>query len=105
MILYNNDDVDNLLTDTHWVPSVHVDNTGAGGQGLHRLHRQPSARIETVQGTTWKTRRRWRSSPPGAEPDLPDIIKPDVTGPGVHIVAANSPSPDRMTPRGNCSSH
>ena len=27
MILYNNDNTDNLFTDRHWVPSVHVDFT------------------------------------------------------------------------------
>ena len=27
MIQYNANDVDNLFTDTHWVPSVHIDNT------------------------------------------------------------------------------
>ena len=27
MILYNNTDSDNLFTDTHWLPAVHVDNT------------------------------------------------------------------------------
>ena len=37
MIMYNNSDDDNLYTDTHCVPSVHVDHTdGLQGQELHR---------------------------------------------------------------------
>ena len=42
MILYNDDRHDNLFTDTHWVPSVHVDFTpGLGVKEYIADDRQP----------------------------------------------------------------
>jgi subtilisin family serine protease len=96
MVLYNNNDVDNLVTDTHAVPSVHVDQTE--GLALKRYianTRRPSARILTGYVT------RWQNAPTmaifssrGPNPVGTDIIKPDVTAPGVQIVAGHTPMPN-----------
>jgi subtilisin family serine protease len=93
MVLYNETDDDNLFTDPHSVPSVHIDLT----PGL-RLKQyiadtpNPVAKITTGDVT------RWRSAPGmtifssrGPNPVAPDIIKPDVTAPGLQILAGASP--------------
>jgi hypothetical protein len=51
MILYNNSDDDNLFTDTHWVPSVHIDNTpGLAIKAYIASNTSPTARI--IAGTS-----------------------------------------------------
>ena len=98
MVLYNQTDVDNLFSDNFFVPTVMIDNT-------------PGVEIKTWLATSgspirdgWRAarsdvrrsiRRRWRTSPP-ADRTRPaaDIIKPDMTAPGVQILAGNSPLGD-----------
>lgn len=97
MVLYNNSDVDNLFTDTHFVPSVHVDQTDglaikdyidAEGAGA-------TASITTGDVTTWESAPSMTIfSSRGPNPISPDIIKPDLTAPGLQILAGNSPFPD-----------
>jgi subtilisin family serine protease len=126
MILYNTNDVDNLFTDTHWVPSVHIDFTpGTKIKSYIASSRFPKAKIETRedhrgcdrfqyhnyerygQGQNWFNRTcgprisKWRDAPTmtifssrGPNPVAPDIIKPDITAPGLQILAGNSPFPD-----------
>ncbi len=98
MILYNNDDVDNLLTDTHWVPSVHVDNTpGLAIKRYIATSSNPTARITTGELKKWKnapTMAVFSSRGPVPVASAADIIKPDVTAPGVQIMAGWSPFPD-----------
>jgi len=96
MILYNNSDDDNLFTDNHWVPSVHIDNT----PGL-----AIKAYIDANPGKAWAMIKggrqgRWDSAPSmtifssrGPDPAAEDIIKPDITAPGLQILAGNSPTP------------
>ena len=46
MILYNTTDVDDLFTDNHWVPSVHVDNQpGLAIKAYVATASNPTARI------------------------------------------------------------
>ena len=96
MILYNNSDDDNLFTDSHWVPSVHIDNTpGLVVKAYIASDPNPTASIMTgIVG-------RWNNAPTmaifssrGPNPVAPDIIKPDITAPGVQILAGGSPFPD-----------
>ncbi|MBN2119394.1 MAG: S8 family serine peptidase [Anaerolineales bacterium] len=126
MILYNTNDVDNLFTDTHWVPSVHIDNTpGLKIKAYIASSRFPKAKIETREdhfgcdrfqfhnygisgrGADWFEREcgprtsKWPHAPTmtifssrGPNPVAPDIIKPDITAPGLQILAGNSPFPD-----------
>jgi len=126
MIMYNTNDVDNLFTDTHWVPSVHIDNTpGLKIKAYIANSSFPRAKIETRedhfgcdrfqyhnygsfgQGSDWFSREcgprtsKWPDAPTmtifssrGPNPVAPDIIKPDITAPGLQILAGNSPFPD-----------
>ncbi len=96
MILYENTDDNNLFSDTHWVPTVHIDNTpGLAIKNYIASNSNPTARI--VGGKVGK----WDVAPSmtlfssrGPNPVAPDIIKPDITAPGLQILAANSPTPD-----------
>jgi subtilisin family serine protease len=96
MILYENTDDNNLLTDSHWVPSIHVDNTpGLAIKAYIASSPNPRAEIEPWEKETWKNAPTMAYfSSRGADPVAEDIIKPDVTAPGVQIVAGNSPFPD-----------
>ena len=96
MVLYNNDDVDNLFTDNHFVPSVHLDQTeGLKVKAYIDAARRPTARIVAGQKSTWDSAPSMAVfSSRGPDPVAEDIIKPDVTAPGVQILAGNSPTPD-----------
>ncbi|MGH1493455.1 MAG: S8 family serine peptidase [Acidimicrobiales bacterium] len=96
MILYNNDDAGDLVTDTHFVPSVHMDFTpGSAIKQYIATNRNPRARITTgeVVNINYAASMAPFSSR-GPNPISADIIKPDVTAPGMQIVAGNSPFPD-----------
>ena len=96
MVMYNNSDVDNLFSDTHWVPSVHIDNTP--GLAIKAYIAGDPAPVATIhQGAlgTWLTAPSMTIfSSRGPNPVAMDIIKPDVTAPGIQILAGNSPTPD-----------
>jgi len=118
MILYNANDVDNLFTDTHWVPSVHIDYTpGLKIKAYISSASNAKAKIETRDGdcdisqanrngnhhdddcepntSTWKNAPTMTIfSSRGPNPIAADIIKPDITAPGLQILAGNSPFPD-----------
>ncbi len=102
MIQYNADNVDNLFTDTHWVPSVHVDNKpGLAIKRYISRASHPRARIDTKTSSGSPKRTKWNPAPSmtifssrGPNAVAPDVIKPDVTAPGLQILAGNSPYPD-----------
>jgi len=97
MVMYNNSDDDNLFTDTHWVPSVHIDNTpGLAIKGyIASEGASATASITTGDVTTWDSAPSITIfSSRGPNGVAPDIIKPDITGPGHQILAGNSPFPD-----------
>jgi len=96
MIMYNNSDVDNLATDTHWVPSLHIDNT-PGLAIKDYISSDPAATARINGGVVGE----WDPAPSmtifssrGPDPVAEDIIKPDVTAPGTQILAGNSPTPE-----------
>ena len=97
MILYNNDNTDNLFTDRHWVPSVHVDFTpGVKVKEFIANTNKPTAKITD---TAKKTHIKYDPSMTifssrGPNPSASDIIKPDITAPGLQILAGNSPFGD-----------
>ncbi len=95
MVLYNNSDDDNLFTDTHWVPSVHVDLTeGLKVKDYIASSSNPMAEIETGETSKWKHAPTMAIfSSRGADPVAEDLIKPDITAPGVQILAGASPFP------------
>lgn len=105
MILYENTDDNNLFTDSHWVPSVHIDNTpglevkayidSAGADATATIR-------DTGETATWDSAPSMANfSSRGENPVSPDLIKPDVTAPGFQILAGYSPFPDAAsTPPG-----
>jgi antitoxin (DNA-binding transcriptional repressor) of toxin-antitoxin stability system len=82
MVLYNNDNVDNLFTDNFWVPTVHLDNTpGLAVKRYIARSGRPTARIVANQRSTWPSApsmavfsSRGPNTVPGANGE--DIIKP-----------------------------
>ena len=93
MILYNESDDDNLFTDPHSVPSVHIDLTpGLEVKEYIAETANPVARISTGDVSEWKSAPSMTIfSSRGPNPVAADIIKPDVTAPGLQILAGASP--------------
>ncbi len=96
MIMYNNDDVGDLYSDNHFVPSVHVDNT-PGLSVKAYIAGDPGAATAMITGEelgVWGPAPSMTSfSSRGPNPISPDIIKPDITAPGHMILAGNTPTP------------
>jgi subtilisin family serine protease len=107
MILYNDFDHQTLPSDNHFVPTVHVTHDDglaikeyiaslAPGQGQGKaLGVRAQAEINQGvavprEGGTFMA--YFSSRGPVGSPASGDIIKPDVTAPGVQILAANSPA-------------
>jgi hypothetical protein len=99
MIMYENSDRGNLFSDSHWLPSVHVDNTpGLAIKSYIAGTANATAQIVGGQLGQWA----WAPSMTdfssrGPNPVAPDIIKPDITAPGIQILAGWSPYPDPGT--------
>ncbi|MCB0083311.1 MAG: S8 family serine peptidase, partial [Caldilineaceae bacterium] len=95
MIMYENTDDNNLFTDTHWVPSVHIDQTpGLAIKAYIAADANPTAHINGQELSTWEPAPSMTIfSSRGPNPIAPDIIKPDITAPGLQILAGNSPTP------------
>ncbi|HEU4398500.1 MAG TPA: S8 family serine peptidase [Actinomycetota bacterium] len=100
MILYNATPLD-VMTDNHWLPTVHITQPESQ-QLLDFLTAHPGTTGSFPQGarTTWQGDRVtfFSSRGPGA-----DWIKPDVTAPGLQILAGNTPTPEApgLGPPGN----
>jgi subtilisin family serine protease len=99
MVLYNNDDDDNLFTDTHVLPSVHINNSDGVEIKAHIDEEQAlghdveaeirkTAKTITARGAPSVT----YFSSRGQNGPVPDIIKPDITAPGHQILAGDSPT-------------
>ncbi|MEA2093718.1 MAG: S8 family serine peptidase, partial [Pseudomonadota bacterium] len=95
-ILYNNSDVDNLFSDTHWTPTSHIDNTpGLVIKAYIASASSPTAGIIGEQVGEWSPAPSITIfSSRGPNPVSSDIIKPDITAPGFQILAGYSPTPD-----------
>jgi len=95
MVLYDLSDTVMLLSDNHWVPSVHLSNT----DGLKVKEYIASAGAAAKAGLTAGEKQSGQGSvmanfsSRGPNPAALDIIKPDITAPGVSILAGNSPTP------------
>jgi subtilisin family serine protease len=102
MVLYNTDDIQDLVTDTHWVPSVHVNFTDGSALKQYIADNGAEATVEITEGETERQRGNtmatFSSRGPVGSPASDDIIKPDVTAPGVNILAGNSPTPTLGAP-------
>ncbi|CAN5874865.1 hypothetical protein BH23ACT4_BH23ACT4_08040 [soil metagenome] len=94
MILYNENDAQSEVTDTHWVPSVHINNTdGLVIKDYIATTADPVAQINGGEATPWPGSVMADFSSRGPNRLSADIIKPDVTAPGVNILAGASPFP------------
>ncbi|MGH2792200.1 MAG: S8 family serine peptidase [Actinomycetota bacterium] len=91
MIMYNATNL-GLNTDNHFVPSVHVEGPepAAGMVGFLDGHEGVTAQFETGQPTEVRGDVMTSFSSRGP---LGDFIKPDVTAPGIQILAGNTPEP------------
>ncbi|MCK2220326.1 S8 family serine peptidase [Actinomadura sp. ATCC 31491] len=91
MILYNSYPFD-VFTDNHWLPTVHLDKPAADTL-LAFLSAHPDTTASYTQGqkATWQGDRMtyFSSRGPGG-----DFLKPDVTAPGLHILAGQTPTPE-----------
>ena len=103
MVLYNTTNVDDLFTDNAWVPTVTVDLTvGQAVRSYIKNHGTgATARIHnTGSMTTWPSAPSMNLFSSRGPNSWPDVIKPDITAPGFHILAGNSPFPDPEEPHG-----
>jgi len=94
MILYNPNDVQALVTDNHWVPSVHINFTDGSAIKAY-VAGTPGATAQIKGGVATAAQGSVMADfssrgPNGAEFSL---LKPDVTAPGVNILAGNTPTP------------
>lgn len=93
MILYNQNDGQSLSTDAHWLPSVHINNSDGVAIKSYIASAGVGAVAQIKGGTITYARAPDMAgfSSRGANEVARDIIKPDITGPGVEIMAAWSP--------------
>lgn len=99
MILYNTNDAMALVTDNHFVPSSHVNfTTGTAIKAYIASTRaaQGSLTAGTAQRAQGSVMADFSSR--GPNPVAADLIKPDVTAPGVNILAGNTPFPSAGAP-------
>lgn len=96
MILFNSFDAQEQVTDTHFVPSVHINNTdglaikayidSAGSAAVAQIN---GGALTPAQGSVMAA-----FSSRGPNLLSADIVKPDITAPGVNILAGNTPFPE-----------
>ena len=99
MVLYNVNDTQSQVTDNHWVPSVHLNNTdGLAVKDYIASNENAKARINGGKYTKTQHSVMAAFSSRGSNTVAEDIIKPDVTAPGVNILAGNTPTPDSGAP-------
>jgi subtilisin family serine protease len=91
MLMYNSAPAD-VFTDNHWLPAVQLEKPGADTL-LAFLAAHPGTTATFTQGTktTWQgdVMTYFSSRGPGG-----DFLKPDVTAPGLHIMAGQTPTPE-----------
>jgi hypothetical protein len=100
MVLYNPSDAQALVTDSHFIPATHINFTtgtaikayikAAGASATASL---TAGKATTAQGSVMAD-----FSSRGADPVAVDLVKPDVTAPGVNILAGNTPFPTSGSP-------
>jgi hypothetical protein len=93
MIQYNSSDAQSLNADYHFVPTVHINNTNGLAVKAY-IAANPSATASFSAGVQQTARAPQMASFSSRGPALAgngDLLKPDITAPGVDIVAAVSP--------------
>ncbi|MGW6198262.1 S8 family serine peptidase [Kribbella sp. NPDC055110] len=101
MLMYNATAPSDVFTDNHWLPAVQLEKPDADVL-LAFLAAHPGTTATFTQGTktTWQgdVMTTFSSRGPGG-----DFLKPDVTAPGLQILAGQTPTPESATegPPGN----
>jgi subtilisin family serine protease len=100
MILYNTSDAQALVTDSHFVPSTHVNfTTGQAIKGyIAAAGAAATAGLTAGKATPTQGSVMADFSSRGEDPVAPDLVKPDVTAPGVNILAGHTPFPSSGAP-------
>jgi subtilisin family serine protease len=94
MVLYNTFDADTQITDSHWVPSVHLNFTdGSAIKAYIHSVEKPYAQITGGEKAATQGSVMAAFSSRGENRLTADLIKPDVTAPGVNILAGATPTP------------
>lgn len=95
MILYNPSDAQALVTDLHWVPSVHVNFTDGSAAKAYIASAGAAATAEITAGVAVSAQGSVMAdfSSRGPNGAAIEIMKPDVTAPGVNILAGHTPTP------------
>jgi subtilisin family serine protease len=97
MIMYENDDVSNLFTDNHWLPTVHIDNTPGLAIKAY-IAANPAAATAEIRDTraisSWPSAASTTVFSSRGPNVFADVIKPDITAPGMQILAGGSPFVD-----------
>ncbi|MGH2687459.1 MAG: S8 family serine peptidase, partial [Actinomycetota bacterium] len=93
MIIYNTPESEGLPPWLHWVPAIHV--TAEEGDRIRAfMASAPEPALSIQQGAQAAPADVLAQfSARGPQPGIPDVAKPDVTAPGVDILAAASPTP------------
>jgi subtilisin family serine protease len=96
MILYNVNDSQDLVTDNHFVPSTHISNTDGLAVKAYIASAGSAATATITQGVSAPAQGSVMAAFSSRGPNRlsADIIKPDVTAPGVNILAGNTPVPE-----------
>ncbi len=94
MILYNQIAQD-VETDNHWLPTIHVD--GPSAPLLAFINEHKNVKATWVQGVATPTQGDVMALFSSRGPQG-DFIKPDLTAPGVQVLAGMTPDPDETTP-------
>jgi len=94
MILYNNDNTDTLLSDNHVIPSLHVNlRSGTVVKQYIADNSDPHVTLREPKAVARRAPVMAQFSSRGENPSSSDIIKPDITAPGVQILAGETPFP------------
>jgi hypothetical protein len=92
MILYNLPPTTDVETDNHFLPTVHLAN---GTEFLAFVNAHPGATAQFTAGAKANGQGDVMASFSSRGPAGP-FIKPDITAPGVQILAGNTPTPDEV---------
>jgi subtilisin family serine protease len=97
IVLYNENDVQDLLTDNHVIPGINISFSDGIALKEYIAANGDDATVEITDGEEEHRRGNsmaaFSSRGPIGLPASDDIIKPDVTAPGVQILAGSSETP------------
>jgi len=94
MVQYNVNDIQALVTDNHYVPSALVTNSDGLALKAYIAEKGDEATVEITAGKQQKQKGNKMADFSSRGPNFfADLIKPDVTAPGVNIMAGNTPTP------------